>query len=96
MNFDIRRASREDFAALQSIELAAFETLRAAGAVAGEPSASTDDELQLYLDAALLYAAFDGNGKAVGYGGGYVIDGWLHVGRSMCIRTGSARVSGGG
>jgi predicted N-acetyltransferase YhbS len=37
----IRPATRTDFPALRDIELAAFETLRGAGAVDGEASAST-------------------------------------------------------
>jgi GNAT superfamily N-acetyltransferase len=75
----IRRADRKDYAELRKIELLSFETLRAVGAVTGKPSASTDDELQHYLDAELLYAAFDERSVPVGYGGAHVAGGWLHI-----------------
>jgi GNAT superfamily N-acetyltransferase len=76
----IRRGTKDDFAALRAIELASFETLRAAGAVSGDPAASTDEELQRYLDHALLYAACDAAGAPVGYAGASVEDGALHIG----------------
>jgi GNAT superfamily N-acetyltransferase len=79
VSFCIKRADRKDFAALRTIELLSFETLRAVGAVTGEPSASTDEELQHYLDAELLYAAFDERSVPVGYVGAYIADGWLHI-----------------
>lgn len=75
----IRRGKLEDFPALQAIELACFETLRAAGAVHGEAAASSDDELQHYLDHGLLHVVCNVNGEPVGYCGGYVSEGWLHV-----------------
>jgi GNAT superfamily N-acetyltransferase len=62
------------------IELASFETLRATGAVAGEATASSDDKLQQYLNTGFLFAAFDSQEIPVGYGGGYVTEGWLHSG----------------
>ncbi|MCE1237496.1 MAG: GNAT family N-acetyltransferase [Hyphomicrobiales bacterium] len=74
-------AGRKDFDALRRIELAAFETLRAAGAVAGPAAASSDAELQRYLDAGLLFAAYYHETRdPIGYGGGYETGGWLHVG----------------
>lgn len=76
----IRRATHNDFVALQAIELASFETLRGANAVSGEPSASSHDELKQYLDDGLLYSAYDQDNVPVGYCGGYVTDGWLHIG----------------
>ncbi|TCU28943.1 putative N-acetyltransferase YhbS [Rhizobium azibense] len=76
----IKQASRDHFCALRTIELASFETLRDAHAVSGEPSASSDEELQQYLDHGFLYAVFDENGVPVGYGGAYVTEGWLHIG----------------
>ncbi len=76
----IRPATNHDFAALRAIELASFETLRAAGGVSGEPSASSDDELQHYLDHALLYAACDADDVPVGYAGAYVAESSLHIG----------------
>lgn len=80
MNIRVEQAGRHDFPALRLVELASFETLRAAGAATGEPEASSDEELQRYLDAGLLYAAFEGQGTVVGYGGGQVVEGWLHIG----------------
>ncbi|MQW88236.1 GNAT family N-acetyltransferase [Sinorhizobium saheli] len=76
----IGRADRGHFAALRTIELASFETLRAADAVAGEAAASSDGELQQYLDAGFLFAAFDKQAIPVGYGGGYIADNFLHIG----------------
>lgn len=79
-NIDILRADRRHFPALRMVELASFETLRAAGAVTGAPAASSDEELQQYLDAGILYAAFDEKNIPVGYGGGCVTEGYLHIG----------------
>ncbi len=76
----IRQATRDDFDSLRSIELASFETLRATGAVSGEPEASSDAELQHYLDHALLYATCDQDYVPVGYAGAYVAEGCLHIG----------------
>ena len=76
----IRHATPADFSVLQDIELASFETLREAGAVVGEASASSNAELRRYLAQSLLYAACTPDGPPVGYCGGYVAEGWLHVG----------------
>ncbi|MGV1823220.1 GNAT family N-acetyltransferase [Agrobacterium vitis] len=73
-------ATTRHFCNLRNVELGSFETLRAAGAVTGDPAASTDEELQVYLDAGLLLAAFDGTESPVGYAGGYISEGWLHIG----------------
>lgn len=75
----VRRADKSHFAAFQSIELAAFETLRAAGAVSGPPQASSHADLQGFADAGLLFGAFDEAGQAVGFAGGVNCSGWLHV-----------------
>ncbi len=60
MNTDveIRAADPSHFAALRAIELASFATLRAAGAVMGEPVASSDEALAHYARHTLLLAAF--------------------------------------
>jgi GNAT superfamily N-acetyltransferase len=79
VNIRIEQVSRNEFSALRTIELASFETLRVLGAVTGDAAASSDEELQYYLDSGFLLAAFDEGGVAVGYGGGYVADGWLHI-----------------
>lgn len=80
MNIRIGKASQDHFSALRTIELSSFETLLAAGAVTGEAAASSDEELQQYLDANFLCAAFDEAAVPVGYGGGYIAEGWLHIG----------------
>lgn len=79
-NMLIRHATRADFDALRTIELASFETLRAAGAVSGEADSSSDEELQHYLDHVLLYAACDDDDLPVGYAGAYVAESSLHIG----------------
>lgn len=79
LDLALRQATKDDFAELKAVELAAFETLRAVGAVAGEPKASDDEVLQLYLDDGLLHVAFDGMRKIVGFCGGREIGGWLHI-----------------
>lgn len=76
----IRPATTADFDALRTIELAAFETLRAAGAVSGVPSASSDQQLQRYLDHGLLEVACNPSGDPIGFCGGYIADQLLHIG----------------
>ncbi|MFL9501255.1 GNAT family N-acetyltransferase [Rhodopseudomonas palustris] len=76
----IRPATTTDFDALRAIELAAFETLRAAGAVSGVASASSDQQLQRYLDQGLLEVACDHSGDAIGFCGGYIAEHLLHIG----------------
>lgn len=75
----IRPATTADFDALRAIELAAFETLRAAGAVSGVPSASSDQQLQRYLDGGFLDVACDHSGDAIGFCGGYIAEHLLHI-----------------
>lgn len=75
----IRPATRDDFPTLRAIELAAFETLRAAGAASGEPTASDAEDLGKYLEHRLLYAASLPEAEIAGWCGGYEIEGWLHV-----------------
>ncbi|MBB6488707.1 GNAT family N-acetyltransferase [Rhizobium lusitanum] len=82
VNIRIKRAAAEHFSALQAVELASFETLRATGAVTGDATASSEEDLQRYLDAGFLYAAFDEGDRLVGYAGGYVADGWVHIGEA--------------
>lgn len=80
MNIRIGQAGRNHFPALRAIELASFETLRAADAVTGGADASSNEELQKYLSSSLLFAAFDEKDIPVGYGGGYVVENSLHIG----------------
>ncbi|MGY5956827.1 GNAT family N-acetyltransferase [Kosakonia sp. BK9b] len=75
----IRAASDADFMALQAVERAAFATLKAAGAVAGQPVASSSGDLLRYQQAGLLFAAFDNTGTPRGFAGGYIAQGWLHI-----------------
>ncbi|NEW99401.1 GNAT family N-acetyltransferase [Rhodopseudomonas sp. BR0G17] len=76
----IRPATTADFDALRAIELAAFETLRAAGAVSGVPSASSDQQLERYLDHGLLEVACNHSGDPIGFCGGYIAERLLHIG----------------
>ncbi len=76
----VRPASLLDFESIRIVELAAFETLRGAGAVSGAAEASSDEELKLYFDNGLLFVATDVSGAVIGYCGGYVADGCVHVG----------------
>lgn len=80
MKFTIRTVDRSQFPGIQEIELAAFETLRLAGAVGGEAEASSDEELSAYLQDDLLLAAYAENGGMLGYAGAYIADKHLHVG----------------
>jgi len=76
----IRPATTADFDALRVIELAAFETLRTAGAVSGVPSASSDQHLQRYLDHGFLEVACDHGGDPIGFCGGYIAERLLYIG----------------
>ncbi|KPF41085.1 GNAT family N-acetyltransferase [Rhizobium sp. AAP43] len=76
----IRRGFAADFGDLRRVEFASFETLREAGAVSGDAMASTDVELQHYLDHDFLLAACDSDGKVIGYCGGTVEENHLHIG----------------
>jgi predicted N-acetyltransferase YhbS len=73
------------------VELAAYETLREAGAVSGDAAASSDDELQRFLDDDLLYVACNEDGAAVGYSGGYVVDQYLYIGEVDVLPAWQAR-----
>lgn len=80
MTVHIERAREEHFSALRLIELAAFETLRHAGGVSGDPEISTDEELRQYLKHDLLFVALNEQDVPVGYAGGHLIGQWLHIG----------------
>jgi len=66
-------------AALREIELAAFETLRAAGAVSGEPEASSLEDLERLSREGLLLVAFTADQQPVGFAGAHIEDKWLHI-----------------
>lgn len=80
MDFRIQSAGPQHFSQLRNVELQAFRTLLAAGAVQGVPVASSDEDLMHFFDQRLLFAAFDLTGRPVGYVGGYETeDGSVHV-----------------
>lgn len=79
MTFEIRPATQADFPDLQNVEYAAFETLKAAGAVAGEPVASSAEELQRCLDDGFLLAACDENDQPVGYSSAYIVGDEIYI-----------------
>lgn len=66
-------------AALREIELAAFETLRAAGAVSGEPVASSIDDLERLSREGLLLVALTADEQPVGFAGAQIEANWLHI-----------------
>lgn len=75
----IAAPGESDFPALRAIELASFATLRATGAVTGEPVASTMADLKRYLQCGLLYAAFTAPALPRGFCGGFIEQQWLHI-----------------
>ncbi|WP_246318750.1 GNAT family N-acetyltransferase [Peteryoungia desertarenae] len=80
--FRIVKAKPHHFAAIQEVELAAFETLRVAGAVSGQPEASTEEELERYLEDDLLLIALSADDAVIGYAGAYGVpeEACLHLG----------------
>jgi predicted N-acetyltransferase YhbS len=76
----IRPADPDDFDEIRRVELAAFETLRSAGAMSGPPAATSAQELRDYLEQGLLLVACAEDGAIAGYCGGCVADGFLHIG----------------
>jgi len=58
MDFTISLTSPEHFGKLRAIELAAFETLRNAGAVTGEAGACSLEELSNFSRNGLLITAY--------------------------------------
>ncbi|KIQ50076.1 acetyltransferase [Citrobacter rodentium] len=67
------------FAALRAIELAAFETLRHAGAMRGPASACSLDELSDFSRNGLLLAAYTPDAVPVGFIAGKVEGKWMHI-----------------
>lgn len=76
----IAEAEQHHFPAIRAVELAAFETLRHAGAVSGEAEASDDEELGRYQQHGILIAAFADDNHLVGYAGALLAEGFLHIG----------------
>lgn len=75
----IAPAHTGDLAALREIELAAFETLRTAGAVSDEPVASSLEDLERLSREGLLLVAFTADQQPVGFAGAQIEDNWLHI-----------------
>ncbi|MDM9615549.1 GNAT family N-acetyltransferase [Kosakonia cowanii] len=65
--------------ALREIELAAFETLRAAGAVSGEPTATSLEDLEHLSREGVLLVAFTADQQPVGFAGAQIVANWLHI-----------------
>jgi len=78
-NITISPARPEHFAALRAIELAAFETLREAGAVTGQAVASSLKEFADFSRDGLLLAAFTPDLTPVGFVAGVFENRWLHI-----------------
>jgi len=79
MDFTIIPAQPEHFRILRAIELAAFETLRSAGAVTGHASANSLEELSDFFHNGLLLAACTPDSAPVGFAAGRIEDTWLHI-----------------
>lgn len=79
MDFTIRHAHPEDFDRLRAIELAAFETLRNAGAVTDEAGACSLEELSDFWRNGLLLTAYTSDSVPVGFVAANVEETWLHV-----------------
>jgi Predicted acetyltransferase len=79
INFTITLARPEHFASLRAIELAAFKTLRQAGAMTGPASASSIEELSDFSRNGLLFAACTSDSVPVGFIAGQIADEWLHI-----------------
>lgn len=79
MNITISTAQPNHFSSLRAIELAAFETLRDAGAVTGQAVANSLKELDEFSHNGLLLAAFTPDSPPVGFIAGKFVNMWLHV-----------------
>lgn len=79
MDVTISPARPEQFASLHAIELAAFETLRLAGAVTGQARATSLEALREFSRHGLLLTACTSDSVPAGFVAGRVEDRWLHV-----------------
>jgi len=79
MDITVIPAQPTHFPALRAIELAAFETLRDAGAVTSEPVANSLQELSDFSRDGLLFAAFTPDLTPVGFVAGKFVNLWLHI-----------------
>ncbi|MNZ93110.1 Acetyltransferase (GNAT) family protein [compost metagenome] len=79
MDITIGTAHPNHFPALRAIELAAFETLRDAGAVTGQPVANNLQAFSDFSRDGLLLAAFTPDLTPVGFVAGKIVNLWLHI-----------------
>lgn len=79
LDITIGAAKPEHFSSLRAIELAAFETLREAGAVSGQAVANSLREFLDFSRDGLLLAAFVTDSTPVGFIAGNYENGWLHI-----------------
>lgn len=79
MDIAISPAQPDHFEELRAIELAAFETLRNAGAVTGQAAAGSLAEFTHFYRHGLLLAAFTPNKVPVGFVAGTFEERWLHI-----------------
>lgn len=79
MDITISAAQPDHYLSLRAIELAAFETLREAGAVTGQAVANSLKEFYDFSRDGLLLAAFTPNSIPVGFIAGNFEDIWLYI-----------------
>lgn len=79
MDITISAAQPDHYSSLRAIELAAFETLREAGAVTGQAVANSLKEFYDFSRDGLLLAAFTPESIPVGFIAGNFEDIWLHI-----------------
>lgn len=79
MDITISAAQPHHYSSLRAIELAAFETLREAGAVTGQAVANSLKGFHDFSRDGLLLAAFTPDSIPVGFIAGNIEDIWLHI-----------------
>lgn len=79
IHFTIIPAQPWHFATFRTIELAAFETLRQAGAMSGPAGACSLDELADFHRNGVLLAACPPHSAPVGFIAGKIASEWLHI-----------------
>ena len=79
LEITISNAQFEHFDALRAIELAAFGTLRGAGAVTGQAFANSLKDFCDFSRDGLLLAAFIADSIPVGFIAGTIENRWLHI-----------------
>lgn len=79
MDITISAAQPHHYSSLRAIELAAFETLREAGAVTGQAVANSLKEFHDFSRDGLLLAAFTPDSIPVGFIAGNIEDIWQHI-----------------